>query len=115
MKLNAVNLGTPDLMIVEGDFHVVKDDLAYQPDAIFIGGGASDMSLLTSAWVVLKPEGRMVINVVSIEAEQTLLAFRADVGGELSRISIERAAPVGSFSALKPLMSVTQFVARKPS
>ena len=115
MKLNAVNLGTPDLMIVEGDFHVVKDDLAYQPDAIFIGGGASDMSLLTSAWVVLKPEGRMVINVVSIEAEQTLLAFRADVGGELSRISIERAALVGSFSALKPLMSVTQFVARKPS
>jgi precorrin-6B C5,15-methyltransferase / cobalt-precorrin-6B C5,C15-methyltransferase len=113
IKSNAISLGTPDLVIVEGDFHSVKDHLAYKPDAIFIGGGASDMSLLTSAWMALNPGGRLVINVVSIEAEQTLLAFREDIGGELSRISIERATPVGNFSALKPLLSVTQFVASK--
>lgn len=115
LKLNVTNLGTPDLIIVEGDFQGVKDNLAYKPDAIFIGGGASDMNLLTSAWVALEPGGRLVINAVSLEAEQTLLAFREDVGGELSRISIERAKPIGSFNALKPLLGVTQFVTSKPA
>ena len=71
--------------------------------------------MLTSAWEVLRPGGRIVINVVSIEAEQTLLAFRENVGGELSRISIERATSVGNFKALKPMLGVTQFVARKLS
>jgi len=115
MKRNAANLGAANLKIIEGDFLELKDDLDYQPDAIFIGGGTSDMNLLTSAWAALKPGGRMVINVVSIEAEHTLLAFRREVGGELSRISVERAAPIGRLSAFRPLMSVTQFVARKPS
>ena len=113
IKMNVANLGAEDLMIVEGDFHRVKDNLKLKPDAIFIGGGASDMSLLRSAWEALRLGGRLVINVVSIEAEQTLLAFREDVGGELSRISIERATSVGNFEALKPMLGVTQFVARK--
>ena len=114
MKLNAKNLGTADLIIIEGDYHSVKDEIPFLPDAIFIGGGTSDMSLLTSAWDLLRPQGRIVINAVSIEAEQTLLAFRQEVGGKLSRISIERSAPVGNFSALKPLFSVVQFVGEKP-
>jgi precorrin-6Y C5,15-methyltransferase (decarboxylating) len=113
MKLNVANLGTEDLMIVEGEFHRVKDNLAFKPDAIFVGGGASDIGLLTSAWEALRPGGYFVVNVVSLEAEQTLLGFSENVCGNLSRISIERASPIGSYSALKPMLSVTQFVARK--
>ena len=115
IKLNAANLGTPDLMIVEGDFHKVKNNLLFKPDAIFIGGGSSDLNLLISAWNALGPGGRLVINVVSLEAERTLLAFREDVDGDLSRILIERATPVGNYSAFKPMLGVTQFVARKIS
>ncbi|MBC8268114.1 MAG: precorrin-6y C5,15-methyltransferase (decarboxylating) subunit CbiE [Rhodospirillaceae bacterium] len=113
MKRNAANLGTPDLIIVEGDFGTVKDDLKYQPDAIFVGGGASDPELLKAAWAALKPGGRFVVNAVSIEAGQTLLAFRAKYGGSLTRISIERAEPIGSLTAFRPLMTVTQFVLGK--
>jgi precorrin-6B C5,15-methyltransferase / cobalt-precorrin-6B C5,C15-methyltransferase len=113
IKRNAANLGTPDLIVVEGAFDALKDELKYQPDAVFVGGGASNMDLLNSAWAALKPGGRMVVNAVSIEAEQTVLAFRAQHGGELSRISIERAAPIGSLSAFRPLMTVTQFCVGK--
>ncbi|MBH90314.1 MAG: cobalamin biosynthesis bifunctional protein CbiET [Magnetovibrio sp.] len=115
MKLNAANLGTMDLVIIEGDYHCVKDDIPFSPDAIFIGGGASDISLLRSAWKALGPKGRIVINAVSIEAEQSLLALREEIGGQLSCISIKRATPIGTFSALKPMLSVTQFVGIKPS
>ena len=115
MKLNAANLGTMDLVIIEGDYHCVKDDIPFSPDAIFIGGGASDISLLRSAWKALRPKGRIVINAVSIEAEQSLLALREEIGGQLSCISIKRATPIGTFSALKPMLSVTQFVGIKPS
>ncbi len=111
---NAANLGTPDLIVVEGDFHAVRSDLKYQPDAIFVGGGASDLKLLQAAWAALKPGGRLVVNAVSIEAEQALLSFRAEFGGALSRISVERAGPIGSLSVFRPLMTVTQLSHRKP-
>ena len=114
IRHNAANLGAADLIIVEGDFDAVKHDLTYPPDAVFIGGGASDMGLLKSAWAALNPGGHMVVNTVSIEAEQALLAFRSEYGGELSRISIERAAPIGALSAFRPLMTVTQFSLAKP-
>jgi precorrin-6B C5,15-methyltransferase / cobalt-precorrin-6B C5,C15-methyltransferase len=113
MKRNADTLGTPDLIVVEGDFDAVKADLKYQPDAIFVGGGASDPALLKAAWAALNPGGRFVVNAVSIEAEQALLAFRADNGGDLSRLSIERAGPIGSLSVFRPLITVTQFSHRK--
>lgn len=113
IKRNAAKLGTPELIVVEGSFSDVKEDLEYLPDAIFIGGGVSDMNLLKAAWDSLNPGGRFVANAVSIEAEQTLLAFRDEHGGELTRIAVERAAPIGSLNAFRPLMTVTQFALRK--
>ena len=113
IKRNADTLGTPDLIVVEGDFDVVKGDLKYQPDAIFVGGGASSPQLLKAAWTALNRGGRFVVNAVSIEAEQALLAFRAEFGGDLSRLSIERAGPIGSLSVFRPLITVTQLVHRK--
>lgn len=109
MARNAKNLGTPELIIVEGQFNAHVKDLKYQPDAIFVGGGASDLGLLKSAWQALKPGGRLVVNAVSIEAQQTLLAFRAEFGGDLSRMSVERAGPIGDLSVFRPLITVTQF------
>ena len=115
IKGNAARLGTPELVVVEGAFAAVRGDIEYAPDAVFIGGGASDGNLLRDAWAALKPGGRMVVNGVSLEAEQALLAFRDEFGGSLRRISIERAAPIGSLTAFRPLMTVTQFSHGKPS
>lgn len=110
---NAANLGTPELVVLEGDFLTLTEKPDRSPDAIFIGGGASNRTLLDAAWDALNTGGRLVVNAVSIEAEHTLLAFRETHGGDLSRLAIERAAPIGSLSAFRPLMTVTQFVLRK--
>ena len=115
LRRNADNLGAADIKIYEGDFLSIKDEIKCQPDAIFIGGGASNLDLLKVAWSSLNPGGRIVVNVVSIEAVQALVNFRKTNGGELSRITIERSSQIGSFNAFKPLMPVTQFVASKPS
>jgi precorrin-6Y C5,15-methyltransferase (decarboxylating) len=113
IKRNADKLGTPDLIVVEGEFFAVKDDLKHQPDAVFVGGGVSNPELLKAAWAALNPGGRLVVNAVSIESEQILLAFWSEFGGDLSRLSIERARPIGNLSVFRPLITVTQFVHRK--
>ena len=63
------------------------------PDAIFIGGGLTEEGLFDAAWAALKPGGRLVANVVTIEGEAKLAALHAEHGGSLRRISIDRLAP----------------------
>ena len=43
----------------------------------------------------LRPGGRLVVNAVTLETEALLLARHAALGGELIRIAISRADPVG--------------------
>ena len=111
---NALNLGVPHLNIVEGDAPEAFEDLEGTPDAVFLGGGVSQANLLPACWERLGPGGRLVANAVTIEAGEHLLAFRRAVGGALTRISVERAGPVGSLSGFKPLMAVTQLAVIKP-
>ena len=53
------------------------------PDAIFVGGGASDPGVLDAAARALRPGGRLVVNAVTLETEALLLARHAALGGEL--------------------------------
>lgn len=111
---NAVNLGTPGLKVVEGRAPEALNDLGPPPDAVFIGGGLiAEEGMLKVCLDRLNPGGRLAANAVTIEAEERLLAFRNEYGGEMSRISIERAEPLGRFSGYKPLMTVTQFTVMK--
>jgi precorrin-6Y C5,15-methyltransferase (decarboxylating) len=109
---NAAALGTPDLEIVTGR---APDALTGfpAPDAIFIGGGLSD-GVLESAWDALKPGGRLVANAVTIEGEQQLSAALLRFGGELVRIEIARAEPVGMLHGWRPAMPVTHWRIAKP-
>ena len=109
---NAIALGVPRLGMIEGEATDVLSGLD-APDAIFIGGGASTPGLLELCWEALPPRGRLVGNAVTLEGEAALAAFRADHGGDLARISVSRAEPVGPFTGWKPLMTVTQFAAVK--
>ena len=109
---NAISLGVPGLNMVEGEAADVLSRLD-APDSIFIGGGLSNPDLLESCWSALSSRGRLVANVVTLEGESALTAFRADHGGDLARIAISRAEPVGPFTGWKPAMTVTQFVAVK--
>jgi precorrin-6Y C5,15-methyltransferase (decarboxylating), CbiT subunit len=73
IRRNAAAFGVPALEIVEGKAPAAFDGLA-QPDAVFVGGGASDAGLLDAAMDALRPGGRLVVNAVTLEAEATLLA-----------------------------------------
>jgi precorrin-6Y C5,15-methyltransferase (decarboxylating) len=109
---NAIALGVPQLGIVEGEATRVIGGLD-PPDAIFIGGGVSTPGLLDRCWDVLPKRGRLVGNAVTFEGENALAAFRDRHGGDLTRIAVSRAEPVGTFTGWKPLMAVTQLSALK--
>ena len=83
-------LGVPRLGMIEGQATDVLAGLD-APDAIFIGGGASTPSLIDLCWEALQPRGRLVANVVTLEGEIALSAFRERRGGDLTRIAVSRA------------------------
>ncbi len=57
----------------------------------------------------LKPGGRLVANAVTLEGEARLADLRAEHGGELVRLSIARAGPVGSLSGWHTAMPITHW------
>jgi len=79
------------------------------PDAVFIGGGLSKSDLVDTVWARLRDRGRLVANVVTLEGERALLDAHARYGGELSRIAVSHAAPVGGLTGWRPAMPVTQW------
>jgi len=105
---NAERLGTPGLRIVDGTAPAALAGLE-APDAVFVGGGASVPGVIEACWAALRPGGRLVANTVTLESEAVLLAKHAELGGELVRISVERAEPVGPYHGWRPLMPVTQW------
>jgi precorrin-6Y C5,15-methyltransferase (decarboxylating) len=108
---NAAALGVPGLEVLRGE---APGALPYSdPDAIFIGGGASEPGMLDACWAALKPGGRLVVNAVTAEGEAALLAFHRIHSGELTRLGVARLAPVGSFHTWHPAMPVTQYWGRK--
>lgn len=110
---NAAALGVPGLQVVEGHAPEALAGLA-TPDAIFIGGGASEQGLLDAAIGALRGRGRLVANAVTLETEAELIARHAALGGELTRIAVSRADAVGGKTAWRPAMPVTQFKWVKP-
>lgn len=103
---NAVRLGVPGLQVVEGRAPAALAGLP-TPDAVFVGGGLTSEGLLDTCWAVLRPGGRLVANAVTVEGEAVLAEWRARVGGELTRLSVARATPVGGYTGWKPAMPVT--------
>ena len=79
------------------------------PHAVFLGGGAHRPGVIDRAWAALPDAGRLVANAVTIETESALLAARARLGGTLLRIGLERMDQVGSMTAYRPAMTVTQW------
>ncbi|NVO16324.1 MAG: precorrin-6y C5,15-methyltransferase (decarboxylating) subunit CbiE [Rhodoplanes sp.] len=110
---NAAALGTPDLRIVEGRAPEALKGLP-APDAVFVGGGFSDDGVFDAVWAALKPGGRLVVNAVALETEARLIALHARHGGELLRLQVSRAEPVGTMFGWRAAMPVTQWRVRTP-
>ncbi|BAU63276.1 precorrin-6y C5,15-methyltransferase (decarboxylating), CbiE subunit [Stanieria sp. NIES-3757] len=109
---NAAALGVPNLKIVTGEAPTILKELP-QPDTIFIGGGLTTPNLLETCWQILPVRGRLVANAVTVESEQKLFQWQQELGGELTRIAISRAEPIGKFLGWKAIAPVTQWVVVK--
>ncbi len=109
---NADILGVPTLLVVNGSAPGALGDLP-APDAIFIGGGATAPRLIEICWAALAPGGRLVVHAVTMETESRLLENFRSLGGELVRLSVETAAPIGTFTGWKPARAVTQWAISK--
>ena len=103
---NAARLGVPDLQVVEGRAPEALAGLP-APDAVFVGGGATVPGVLDACWDALPSGGRLVVNAVTLESEAVLAERHARHGGELVRLGVAHAVPVGGFSGWKPAMPVT--------
>ena len=112
MAENATALGTPDLEIVEGELPATLEGRS-APGALFIGGAVSNPAVFQAAWSALGAGGRCVANAVTLEGEAALIDRHATYGGELVRISVSEATPVGRLHAMRPRMSVLQWRATK--
>ena len=65
--------------------------------------------MLATCLAALAPGGRLVAHGVTLETEALLAAAYREHGGELTRIQIEHAAPLGSFTGWTPGRAVTQW------
>ena len=89
---NAARLGVDRLNVVTGTAPEALDGLP-RPHAVFVGGGltAELLAYLTR----LGAGTRLVANAVTLEAEALLADAHSRLGGELMRIEIAQAQPLG--------------------
>jgi len=106
-------LGVPALQLVAGRAPEALSGLA-APDAIFIGGGVTVPGVLDACWERLKRGGRLVANAVTLQSEATLVAWRENHGGTLTRIALAEAQPLGGFDTWRQALPITLLECAKP-
>lgn len=104
---NAATLGADRLNVVEGAAPEALSDLA-PPDAVFVGGGLSE-ALLSDLAARLTPGTRLVAHAVTLESEALLAAWQAKMGGDLMRIELSQAVPLGAKQGWKAAYPVVQW------
>ena len=113
IRHNAGALGVPGLDVRNASAPDALRELP-RPDAVFIGGGARDDGVLDAVIEALQAGGRLVVNAVTLETEALLMTRHERLGGELIRIAIARASPLGGMTAWRPALPVTQWIWIKP-
>ena len=106
-------LGVPGLQLIRGKAPDALQGLE-APDAIFIGGGVTRAGVLETCWQQLRPGGRLVANAVTLQSEMTLMSWRAQHGGELTRLHVAQAQPLGEFDTWRQALPITLLEVIKP-
>jgi len=99
------------LTLVEGRAPAALQGLS-QPNAIFVGGGGNP-SLFDALWARMPPGTRLVANAVTLETETLLLDEQSRRGGDLLRIELAHAAPLGGMRGWAPARPVVQWSVRR--
>lgn len=113
IERNRDALGVPGLQLIRGKAPQALAGLE-RPDAIFIGGGVTREGVLDTCWQQLKPGGRLVANAVTLQSEMLLMSWRERHGGELTRIHIAQAQPLGEFDTWRQALPITLLDMTKP-
>jgi len=83
-----------------------------KPDAVFIGGGL-DAAMFDALWSLIADGTRIVAHAVTLETEQLLSELHRKHGGDLMRIEIAHAAPLGRYRSWQAVRPVVQWSAVK--
>lgn len=78
------------------------------PDAVFVGGGASE-DLFQALWARLPAGVRLVGNAVTLESEGLLAQWHGRKGGSLLRVELAEAGPLGNRTGWQPMRPVVQW------
>lgn len=113
IEFNRDALGVPGLQLVRGSAPQALQGLE-RPDAIFIGGGVTRPGVLEACWEQLRSGGRLVANAVTLQSEAALMTWRDLHGGELTRIQIAHAKPLGEFDTWRQALPITLLDLVKP-
>lgn len=95
----------PRVTIVESEIAAALAELP-PPDAVFVGGGV-DEDVLRNCWKALPSGGRLVVHSVTADSDAVLLGAYRAWGGELNRVAVETAEPIGRFTGFRPARTVT--------
>ncbi|PTU49921.1 cobalamin biosynthesis bifunctional protein CbiET [Pseudomonas plecoglossicida] len=114
IEYNRDALGVPGLQLVCGQAPAALEGLE-RPDAVFIGGGVTREGVLDLCWANLRPGGRLVANAVTLQSELALAHFRERHGGELTRIHVAHAQPLGAFDTWRQALPITLLDVVKPA
>jgi precorrin-6Y C5,15-methyltransferase (decarboxylating) len=79
-----------------------------RPDAVFIGGGL-DAVMFDAIWKLVPDGVRIVAHGVTLETEALLADLQNRHGGDLARIDISRAAPLGRYRSWEAARPVVQW------
>lgn len=99
-------LGVPALQLIRGEAPQALHGLE-TPDVIFIGGGVTVEGVLDICWQQLRSGGRLIANAVTLQSDMVLQNFRAQHGGELTRIHIAQAQVLGEFDTWRAALPIT--------
>ena len=78
------------------------------PDAVFIGGGASD-AVMQAVWDRMPAGARLVMNAVTIETEALVLDWSARHGGALLKIDLSEPVAIGRKRGWKAALPILQW------
>ncbi|MVT67870.1 precorrin-6y C5,15-methyltransferase (decarboxylating) subunit CbiE [Bradyrhizobium pachyrhizi] len=110
IRRNAASFGLAHrITIIEGEAPGALSDLA-APDAVFIGGGL-DAAMFDAIWSRIAPGTRLVAHAVTLETEALLSHLHQRHGGELMRLEIAQAEPLGRYRAWKAARPIVQWSA----
>jgi precorrin-6Y C5,15-methyltransferase (decarboxylating) len=108
IRRNALALGVPGIDVVCGVAPAALIGLP-APDAVFAGGGLTADGVLETCWQSLAPGGRLVAHAVTVESETLLHEWQRDRGGQMVKLALSYAGPLGGFTTWRPALPVTQW------